>query len=192
MERRHFDWTPSWEDRVIQGWVRNYTRKNLWRVAPFYDYDDLIQEFGYIFAYCVRLYPRVVDAPHFMQLFKISCVNWLHDLSRQKMNKAKFVFSPTGEGLEGEALDILEEVAAADIRADLDFLIDAKEISSKEVYKVVSRILHPKEPKKAKMAPPRKRLESPLEFLNRIAKTKTFDSELETKVREFVEQISFA
>lgn len=54
---------------------------NLWRVASWYELDDLIQDAAFVFFKLKARYPRVVDRPHLMALFTISLRNHINGLS---------------------------------------------------------------------------------------------------------------
>jgi len=72
--------TPRWEG-PIEGWTVNYTRRNLWRVIPLHDFEDLVQDGFFRFLVCVERYPEVVDPPHFMRLYQRAFTNHIHDLA---------------------------------------------------------------------------------------------------------------
>lgn len=70
-------------DMGMRGWILTTARDNLWRVAAWYDLDDLIQE-GYIcYAICAKKYPHV-EQKHFMALLKTCFNNRIHDLASAK------------------------------------------------------------------------------------------------------------
>lgn len=71
-------------DAAARAWLSKTARKNLWRVVPFYEYDDLLQD-GYL-HYCriVQKYPNATDPPHIMRLFQITYLNHLHNLARAR------------------------------------------------------------------------------------------------------------
>jgi len=71
-------------DNGIRGWMVSYAHRNLWRVASFYQLEDLIQD-GYVkFAELRRSYPDITDARHVMGLFKRMYSNHINDLSNQR------------------------------------------------------------------------------------------------------------
>lgn len=76
--RVHLDFYPEWEGS-IRGWSLNYLRKNKWRYDPVYELDDLLQDAYLVFLRVLQKYPRVVEAPHFMALYKTSLMNELID-----------------------------------------------------------------------------------------------------------------
>lgn len=79
-------WTPMFSE--VEGAAVNLCRRNLWRVSPLYDFEDLMQEARLKFLQLQIKYPRVVEAPHFMSLFYISFVNHLHRLASQRHRDA--------------------------------------------------------------------------------------------------------
>ena len=71
-------------DDGARRWLFKTARKNYWRVSAWYDLDDLIQE-GYVAYYIVlNKYPRAVDPPHRMGLFRVIFLNRLHDLANAR------------------------------------------------------------------------------------------------------------
>jgi|SRR5215469_14487589 len=70
----------------IVGWVINYAKNNYWRVAGFYEIDDLCQDGLLIAVLCRNRYgiPGVhVTHPHFMSLVKTAFERYLIDLVRK-------------------------------------------------------------------------------------------------------------
>lgn len=71
------------EESVV-GWLYKTAWENHWRVASWYDIDDMVQD-GYL--HYVRLrqkYPDVKKPAHLMGMFKRFYLNHLHDLSKQR------------------------------------------------------------------------------------------------------------
>lgn len=68
MRRKPFN---PYFDKGLRGWVVQMAQRHYWRVAAWYDLDDLIQD-GYLaFAICKSRYQdRVENKAHFMALFK--------------------------------------------------------------------------------------------------------------------------
>lgn len=70
----------------VVGWIHNHAAKNFWRVAEWYELDDLISD-GMMLAYkCRERYgePGVdLDPPHFMALVKSSFHNHIGDMLRR-------------------------------------------------------------------------------------------------------------
>lgn len=78
-------------DDGARGWLFRTAAKNYWRLASWYDLDDLIQD-GYV-CYCKVLsrYPDATDAPHRMALFKRTYLNWIHDLANKRTKSVQEV-----------------------------------------------------------------------------------------------------
>ena len=55
----------------IQGWAKNYARKNLWRIEQTHTWDDIDQEAYLTFMRCVKKCPVAETPSQFMALFKI-------------------------------------------------------------------------------------------------------------------------
>lgn len=74
--------TPKLSPSML-GWIRKHTAENYWRVAGWYEFDDLLQD-GYLAAHkCLLRYPDVEDK-HLMALIKTSFYRVITDLLRQK------------------------------------------------------------------------------------------------------------
>jgi len=75
---------PNLPQAVI-GFIHNHARKNFWRVASWYEIEDLIQD-GLLCAYkCIDRYgkPGVdIDEPHFMRLVQSTFYNHIGELLR--------------------------------------------------------------------------------------------------------------
>lgn len=74
-------------------WLAKTARANHWRVANFYEIDDLIQDGYYVYYYAVRRYSAVRDRPHIMALFKTIFTNHIHDLCKGHRCPKMGVFS---------------------------------------------------------------------------------------------------
>lgn len=71
-------------DEGARGWICRTAIKNFWRVHPWYELDDLIQD-GYCLYYKMRKrYPDVVNRPHIMRLLQVSYINHIHDIARRR------------------------------------------------------------------------------------------------------------
>lgn len=72
-----------------QTWAAGYFTRNLWRVPPNEDVDDLLQMAWFKYKRNIELYiygGRTCRGPaHFMCLFKTACHNLVHDRARKKM-----------------------------------------------------------------------------------------------------------
>lgn len=79
-------WSPEW-DGIIKGAAINFIRENKWRCDPIHSRDDLEQDAYIIFLKICDRYPLVVEAKHFMSLFKSALRNWMHDHARYTKRK---------------------------------------------------------------------------------------------------------
>lgn len=75
-------------DAIARGWLIAVVKDQYWRVASWYDFDDLVQD-GYMVWYrVVQKYEveagRVRSRPHLMRLFKRSFINHIHQLAKNK------------------------------------------------------------------------------------------------------------
>jgi len=88
-------WTPQWEGSV-ETWTRKFIRKNGWRADRIFEPDDLLHECYLTFIKISEMYPRVVDPPHFMSLYKRAIWNQMHDRARY-MRLKKLIHIETSE-----------------------------------------------------------------------------------------------
>lgn len=104
-------WYPTWPE--VEGAAMNLGRRNLWRVRPLYDIEDLMGEAYIVFLRIVRKYPRVIDPPHFMSLFLSSWSRVLHSMASRRTKSASghVVPVPRSRGADGEELDPLDLAA---------------------------------------------------------------------------------
>ena len=96
---------PTWAG-IIEGWAVGYVSKNVWRTEPEYDFDDLMQECYLVFMLVDDHYPLVVEAPHFMALFKKCVFNRIHDLANRRTLRGEI----PGRFHYGDARDIDDEL----------------------------------------------------------------------------------
>lgn len=72
--------------KPIIGWIVNHACRNFWRVADWYEIDDLVQD-GILCAYKCRAKYGVpgkdIDPPHFMALVKTAFYRHIGDLLRR-------------------------------------------------------------------------------------------------------------
>ncbi len=74
---------------ATRGWIIATARRNLWRVAPHHDIDDLIQDALLVYVRIQRRYPEATTAQR-LRLFQRSYENHLHNLARQ-VSKSKAI-----------------------------------------------------------------------------------------------------
>lgn len=73
-------------DKGLRGWIVNTAKRNHWRVAAWYDLEDLIQD-GYVcYAKCNQRYGHVRDQAHFMALVKTTYIHHITDLANNRTN----------------------------------------------------------------------------------------------------------
>lgn len=114
VQRRKKVWEPTWDEFAKN--AHNLAKKNLWRVTPFLDYDDLLGEIQVCFAKVRHRYPTVVDPAHFNALFTRTANNRLHNLAAQR-NRQIWPASWLGDGNDDgrTVLDVLQ--APSDARS---------------------------------------------------------------------------
>lgn len=96
-------------DDGARGWLIKTANANFWRVSKWYELDDLIQD-GYLCYYKVKSkYPTATDAPHQMALFKVTYINFIHDLATSRTRAVVEVLDTDlgGQGDDGPEGSIL-------------------------------------------------------------------------------------
>jgi hypothetical protein len=82
--------TGTWEgiimdmDETARRWMLKTVWAQFWRVADWYEIDDLIQDGLVCYWRVVRKYPDVKDKPHIMRLFQVALTNRIHTLSKRR------------------------------------------------------------------------------------------------------------
>lgn len=92
--RERIVWRPVW-DGIYQGWTKKFIYENIWRCDNVHDPEDLLQDAYIVFVYLADTYPRVIDPPNFMALYKRAISNKIHDRSlyRKRRMAAEVVLS---------------------------------------------------------------------------------------------------
>lgn len=86
MAREARAWTPVW-DGSIEGWTKNFIREHIWRCDSIHTFDDLMQDARLTFLRVKTTYPRVVEAKHFMSLYKTAMSNEMADKARARWKR---------------------------------------------------------------------------------------------------------
>jgi len=81
-KRKQLAFYPEFEG-PIEGWVKKYIGKNLWRVADYLDFEDLLQDAREYFFVCRNRY-KVENARHFMSIFQRCMCNHFNNLATQR------------------------------------------------------------------------------------------------------------
>lgn len=89
MDRPKLDFVPEWQG-PIEGFAVNYMNRNLWRVEPEHDFDDLMQDAYLYFLICCQSYPNVSEAKHFMALFRVCLFNHMCYLSSTRSKRREY------------------------------------------------------------------------------------------------------
>jgi len=79
--RQRIVWRPEWNE-TFESWTKYFVSSNRWRREPYLDFDDLMQEARELFYKLAEYYPRIIDPPHFMSIYKRSIQNIYHDHAR--------------------------------------------------------------------------------------------------------------
>lgn len=107
-------------DASARGWIYKQAAKNYWRVAAWYELEDLVQDGCMHYIRILRKYSDVKDKPHIMSLFQRTFINHIHDLSKRRTLQTEQTFSSMAvdDATENSILDrlgfseSLSEVAA--------------------------------------------------------------------------------
>ena len=87
-ERRRLKlFTPVWTG-PIEGWVVNHISRNLWRVLPECEFDDLYQDAYMVFMTVANKYP-VTEEEHFQSLFQRSFCNHVHAIANKRTSRGE-------------------------------------------------------------------------------------------------------
>lgn len=164
---------PGLNNSII-GWIYNESRRNLWKVAGWYDFEDLVQD-GLILALkCRERYPDVEPA-RFTALVKTSFHNHIVNLTRRPN---EFYF----DELESHSDSVL--VAKQQIyKPEQEFACTLNELP--EPIKAVLRLFLSEDNLRRLRLPMRETLtgsETPAKRLKRLAgwsEEKDFENELE-------------
>ena len=85
-----FEAPPFWGS-VYQRWAAGFFVREVWKVLPFIDPDDLIQMAYFKYDRCVTLYViqrgTCTTEPNLMSLFKQACARMVIDESRKKSRR---------------------------------------------------------------------------------------------------------
>lgn len=84
--RESLDWTPQWEG-VVEGWTRNFVKRNLWRLQGQMDHMDLMQEGFVMYATIEDRYPEVIEPRHFVALYKSAFRNCVYRLAERRASR---------------------------------------------------------------------------------------------------------
>jgi hypothetical protein len=97
----------------IEGYVVNYLRRHLWRIAATHDHADAMQEAYAVFLRTAAHYPMVETPQHFMALFKTSWNNEFNDLSVKasvvRLSQNELAYADTEED-GGSEMDVLGDL----------------------------------------------------------------------------------
>lgn len=107
-------------DQGARGWVIKTVQENFWRVADYYEFDDLVQDSWVVWNRIVTRYPDVTDIKQRMALFKRAFHNHIHDVSKKR---TKHLSRYTVEADVGVSLDFLRDVPDANQDPDLVLMI---------------------------------------------------------------------
>jgi DNA-directed RNA polymerase specialized sigma24 family protein len=86
--REQLAFKPTWKG-PIEGWATNHINRNLWKVTPRYDFDDLFQDAYLFFLICCERYTTVSTPQHFMSLFQRCLSNHILDLAAKRTKEAQ-------------------------------------------------------------------------------------------------------
>lgn len=91
-------------DAGIRGWIVNTAKKHYWRIPPWYELDDLIQEGYFCYSICNLKYGHDLTPSHFMALVKVTFINHIHDIANLKTRNAAELMVPADSPLFSRAV----------------------------------------------------------------------------------------
>ncbi len=166
----------------VVGWIYNHARKNYWRMASWYEIDDLIQD-GLVCAYkCLDRYGPDLDPPHFMRLVQRTFYNHIGELLRS----SRIIDDSTKIADLGRDLDesmVLDRITVPE-EGDQEFYLLIKELPD-TLKKVVELYMNSPE----KLLRLRSKLNGANETLKeRLYKLTGFDQnkDFETELRDYL------
>ena len=120
-------------------WIVNYARRNVWRVPPWMDLDDLIAEGFLAYAIAMARYgDKVQNRRHFMSLLMIIFTNQITDLANERTACPEIAISQIG-GEDNEEATLFERVVGgAEGDAELMALLN----TAPDEIKKFLRLLH--------------------------------------------------
>jgi hypothetical protein len=72
-------------DSGLEKWLYKTARKNYWRVAAYYELEDLVADGYLVYAECAQRYrDKVTEKRHFMALFRTCYLNHITDLANRR------------------------------------------------------------------------------------------------------------
>ena len=122
MKREELVFVPEWKG-AIEGWCVTFIQKNLWRVLPEHDFDDLYQDAYFYFLECCRRYGTVTEAAHFMALMK-RCL-WIHvtDLANKRTQRAEVSFTRVVAESRVDLMEVADPRPSTLLSSDLEMQI---------------------------------------------------------------------
>lgn len=133
LRKRLTIYEPVWMD--VAPWTNMFLKKNYWRVAALYEWEDVLQEARYTFVrtcnkYCTK-YPRVTKKSHFVSLYIRLFTNWFHTLSRQRFEGRAWANTTTISQMIPAGSDATEqgifESLGHTVPAEVDLVLQLRE-----------------------------------------------------------------
>lgn len=126
-------------DGVISGFVYKFAVKNLWRVTPDLDMEDIISEGRLAFCKCANRYQNITEAKHFFALFRTTFVRQITTIAGNRRLKLDIPFTTLSDSPEFEAniaetdgglsvaeIEILKKDAPPHIAAVIEQLVETE------------------------------------------------------------------
>lgn len=130
-------------DPGINGWIVTTATRNYWRVAHWYEVEDLIQDGFLCYCICNRQYGQVVEQAHFMSLFKRTFINHIHDLADTRKRTPEKTLTLI-EGSDKEVDTELQRLAPA-VQEEATFALLMKQLPA-EFKLMIDRLLSAEPP----------------------------------------------
>lgn len=144
-------------DEGLRRWIYRTARQNHWRVASWYELDDLIQDGFMCYQKCAVKYARLLrkrkpqksDRRNFMALVKVSYERHIHDLANKRRKQKEVAISSLLPKDKEYSLDVVFERLGGTTE-QTDFLLRLNELPPKVrnvLVEALQDVLKGKQPK---------------------------------------------
>lgn len=132
-------------DEGMRGWIISTAKKNYWRVASYYELDDLIQD-GYLcYAKChsryrhltIKRHPLKDDRRRFMALVQIAFINHITTLSWKRTRLDPVPLSAITQSETGQAVSLEALLPSAPEEASVAVLLASAPAEIKQLFQVL-------------------------------------------------------
>lgn len=132
-------------DDGMRGWIVTTAKKNYWRVASYYELDDLIQD-GYLcYSKCysryrhltIKRHPLKEDRRRFMALVQVAFVNHITTLAWKRTRLDATPLSAITQAETGQAVSLEALLPEAPEEASVAALLASAPVEIKRLFQVL-------------------------------------------------------